>query len=133
MSISYTIINNRNEEIGKSGFIWKGLYFDETTLKNEISKKASVPRDAITNLYCRYISFLDYSYVYDIYRKHNYDSGDSIYAKVNEVYTYYSYDISSLINKNSVLSQENINNRSRIEELTRENSNNQSRINQLNS
>ena len=121
MSIEYVIINDSFQMTGKSGYIYKDSYF--SNLKYQISQSASIPVDAIKNLYSSILG--------DCYNIYNYNSNSRIYAMVYDAYTYFSNGISSLIDKNRILSEENSRNLSRIEELRTENSYNQRRINDL--
>ena len=95
MSISYRIVNNRYESIGKSGYITKPFYlfnYNKGDLIKLISNDSSIPKNAITNLYYKglgidffakfkedYLLFLWY---------YAYRNNDIIYAMVNnELYS----------------------------------------------
>ena len=110
MSIEYVIINDSFQMTGKSGYIYKDSYF--SNLKYQISQSASIPVDAIKNLYSSILG--------DCYNIYNYNSNSRIYAMVYDAYTYFSNGISSLIDKNRTLSEENSRNISKIEELRTE-------------
>ena len=146
MSISYLIVNNRYESIGKSGSIRKPFYlynYYKGDLIDLISKDSSIPKNAITNLYFygfRFDIFGNLKEGYYLYDDIAYKNNNFIYAMVNnELYSNLFSSISKLNSENNSLRYDynSIKNTSdyqkgEIERLNQKNSDNESRINYLN-
>ena len=132
MKISYSIIDDKYQPIGKSGQINKQEDYNVSDIKKKINNDSNIPLDALINLYAQKEDiFLTY---YQDYSYNDYISNSKIYAMLSGTFCNIlnlSYENDFLKSNYDFLFSQNVNNERKIRELNIQNKINEDKIYKL--